>query len=179
MNRHDICCLTLKIESVYALYDIMSKGPVVHTSNPSLREPRGTMDACLPCFGSRRRDEDREPLLPSHHQVQRPAPTSHQPPSPDEPLNKLVDVLAALSAGKLPSQAQINTFLRRVLNSNILQESQYTQGRTTPHILHGNGPLSKRGRKVIQDLVEFIEAFLQFGMEKNGMFLLVIRETRR
>ncbi|KXN82253.1 hypothetical protein AN958_02803, partial [Leucoagaricus sp. SymC.cos] len=33
----------------------------------------------------------------------------------------------------------------------------------------GNGPLSKRGRKVIQDVVHVIEAVLQFGMEKNGV----------
>ncbi|KAF5351172.1 hypothetical protein D9756_008342 [Leucocoprinus leucothites] len=129
------------------------------------------MDACLSCFSSKRRDEDREPLLPKHQRHQRQVSQPNEPP-PDEPLSKLVDVLAALSAGKLPSQTQINDFLRRILRSNILRDSQDTQSRTTPDILRGNGPLSKRGRKVIQDVSHVIEALLQFGMEKNDDDLL-------
>jgi hypothetical protein len=128
------------------------------------------MDACLSCFSSKRHQDDREPLLPKHQQPHTPqsAEQAEQPPT-DEPLSKLADVLAALSAGKLPSQNQINNFLRRILNSNVLQETQDAQSRTTPEILRGNGPLSRRGRKVIQDVAHVIEAFLQFGMEKNGV----------
>lgn len=123
------------------------------------------MDACLSCFSSERDGDDREPLLPKQRQ-----PQLHKPsPPPDEPLSKLADVLAALSAGKLPSQTQINNFLQRVLQLNLLHDTQDARPRPTPDVLKGNGPLSKRGRKVIQDLEEVIQALLQFGTEKNGM----------
>ncbi|KAF9444373.1 hypothetical protein P691DRAFT_763456 [Macrolepiota fuliginosa MF-IS2] len=126
------------------------------------------MDACFSCFSrsGRGTQDDHETLLPKR----RAEPSLSEPP-PDESLHKLTDVLVALSAGKLPSQAQINHFLRRVLQLNLLQVGQAKEG-ITPDISRGNGPLSKKGRKVIHDLEEVMQAILRFGMEKNDDNLL-------
>lgn len=129
------------------------------------------LETCFSCFSSKREEgQDREHLLPKRTQHPRcELPES----SSDEPLAKFIDVLTALSIGKLPSQTQINHFLRQILHSNTLQASQTIQSQITPDkVSQGSGPLSQRGRKVIQDIIHVIEALLQFGMEKNGKGIL-------
>ncbi|KIJ34579.1 hypothetical protein M422DRAFT_51984 [Sphaerobolus stellatus SS14] len=79
-------------------------------------------------------------------------------PPPRNPLDKLADVIAALNTGKLPSQDQINMAFRKLLKSEMFDINK--RGR-------GYGPLSERGREVIGDLRELVEATLQFGLEKN------------
>ena len=127
------------------------------------------LDTCFSCFSSKR-EEDREHLLPKRTRH----PRCELPESPsDEPLTKLIDVLTALSIGKLPSQSQINHFLRQILHSNTFQASQTIQSQIAPdEVSQGRGPFSRRGKKVIQDVIHVIEALLQFGMEKNGKGIL-------
>lgn len=84
--------------------------------------------------------------------------------NPERPVvDKIVDVLAALNAGKLPTQDQISSFLQVLLKSELLREVQ-DKGKVVP----GYGPLSKEGRKVLADVRALVQAALQFGMEKNG-----------
>jgi len=128
-----------------------------------------TLDTCFSCFSSKH-EEDCEHLLPKRTQH----PRRELPESPsDESLAKLIDVLTALSIGKLPSQTQINHILRQILHSNTLQASQTIQSQIAPdEVSQGRGPFSRRGKKVIQDVIYVIEALLQFGMEKNGKGIL-------
>ncbi|KZT37835.1 hypothetical protein SISSUDRAFT_1120040 [Sistotremastrum suecicum HHB10207 ss-3] len=108
------------------------------------------MGICASCWGrrDRKQSKDYQPLLNGHETALQPPPNN---------LNKVVDILAALSTGKLPSQQQFNEIGRVLLNSNGLNEAQSG----------GYGPLSENGRKVVQDLKDVIQAALQVGMEKN------------
>ncbi|KAJ3514706.1 hypothetical protein NLJ89_g2228 [Agrocybe chaxingu] len=118
------------------------------------------MEYCLPCFGRGVREGEREPLLPKPGQRQR--ETVNGPLGVDHStVDKVVDALAALKEGKLPTQEQLNRFLQVLLKSEFLKEEL---GRFTT----GNGPTSRQGRKVLWDVREVVEAFLQFAMEKNA-----------
>ncbi|CAA7268403.1 unnamed protein product [Cyclocybe aegerita] len=118
------------------------------------------MEYCLPCFGRGARDGEREPLLPNPGQRQR--ETVNRPLGVDHSIvDKVVDALAALKEGKLPTQGQLNRFLQVLLKSEFLKEEL---GRFTT----GNGPTSRQGRKVVRDVKEVVEACLQFSMEKNA-----------
>lgn len=83
-------------------------------------------------------------------------------------LNKLVDAFAALSAGKLPTQDQISRILQKLLHSDLLNLDQSPEADSQPAFLSGTGPASRRGRKVLEDVRNLLQAGLQFGMEKNG-----------
>ncbi|KAF9564543.1 hypothetical protein CPC08DRAFT_705282 [Agrocybe pediades] len=133
------------------------------------------MDACFPCFGSRSkaRDSEREPLLPKHQPNTDSEPTTSAAPNgtraPQVPdagdssvINKVVEVLAALNAGKLPTQEQTTHLLQVLLGSELLKEDNST------NVVPGNGPTSRQGRKVLKDVRGLIQAMLQFGMEKNA-----------
>lgn len=118
------------------------------------------MGFCFSCC-RRSRPEDREPLLPRQ--------VTHEEPllSSRSQVDKLADVLAALQAGKLPSQDQTNAALRRSLRSDVLA----VEGSKTARVLGQGrqyGPLSERGQTIVKDVREVIEAVIQFGMEKNG-----------
>ena len=106
------------------------------------------MDYCLPCFG--------RPDPPQRTRQQ-------QQQQEQNGVNKLVAILTAVTAGRLPSQDQLSVFLRFILNSELLREGTRTD------VLSGNGPMSKQGRKVLSELRNIFQATLQFGMEKNGM----------
>lgn len=106
---------------------------------------------CLPCFG--------RPTPPQRTRQQQ------QQQQEQNGVNKLVAILTAFNAGKLPSQDQLSVFLRFILNSELLREDTGTD------VLPGNGPMSKQGRKALSELRNVIQATLQFGMEKNGMAL--------
>ena len=89
-------------------------------------------------------------------------------------VDKVVDVLAALNAGKLPTQDQISRFLHVLLKSELLKDVE-DKGKVIP----GYGPLSTQGRKVLADIRALVQAALQFGMEKNSAFrFLLVRSIR-
>lgn len=101
----------------------------------------------------RRKDSaEREPLLPKHRVEN--ASDAYTPSHAH--LTKAVDIIAALRAGKLPSQEQLNGILRTVLQQTALESGS------------ANGPLSEHGRQVVSDLRNLVDAFLALGLEKNG-----------
>lgn len=111
------------------------------------------MGFCLSCCRRRSKDRsEREPLLPKHDDIL---------PPPHNNFDKFADVLAAISAGKLPSQDQLNHALQQLLRSDLLDS------RTTAHAI-GYGPLSESGRKVVEDVREVVQAALEVGVQKNG-----------
>ena len=79
-------------------------------------------------------------------------------PEPTSRFQKVIDVLAALKANKLPSQDQINAFLQCLLRAEALDVGGVA----------GHGPVSDDVKKVVLDARELFEAVLQIGMEKNG-----------
>lgn len=106
------------------------------------------------CFSCCRRQTQKsyecEPLL---------GPQSDLLP-PTSNVQKAIDVLAALKAKKFPSQDQLNAFLQVILRSEVLNV----------HGISGYGPVSDDARKVVLDVRECIDALLQIGMEKNGVY---------
>jgi len=128
------------------------------------------MDYCLPCFGwSRSSDNEREHLLPKHGPPNSQQHTNGSSPTVAERplLDKIVDALAALNAGKLPTQEQFTRLFQQLLKSELLKDN-------AGKVVSGNGPMSKQGRKVIGDVRVLIHALLQFGMEKNGACYIYI-----
>ena len=75
------------------------------------------------------------------------------------PYEKIADALAALHAGKLPTQQQLDSALRKLLKSGILVAEAGRRG----------GALNETGAKVVRDTRELVEALLRFGLEKNGV----------
>ncbi|KAF8157043.1 hypothetical protein B0H34DRAFT_859634 [Crassisporium funariophilum] len=122
------------------------------------------MDYCLSCFGiSKPTDNERDPLLPKHTQRRdQRGRRGNDSQDVERPMvDKVVDVLAALNAGKLPSQAQFTHILQASLRSDLLTDDR---GKVVP----GNGPMSKQGRKVLGDVRDLVQALLRFGLEKNS-----------
>lgn len=153
---------------------------------------------CSPCFGifkKSKRDNDvdggeqdpgrgmgeREPLLHKDpHQSSNLGPHSrYMATAPDRATgntvfkgsggvsdafrNQLSDILLTLNAGKVPSQGQMSGVLRGVLNSGVLNAQVQSEWEPSE-----DG--SALCRKLIGDMQEVVEAFLDFGVEKNGMF---------
>ena len=109
------------------------------------------MGICSSCCRRRDKTGEREPLLSKGKQSALPPPRSD--------IERLADALGALQVGKLPSQAQIDTLLFRLLRSNIFD----FDGK-----IHGSGTISRHGRQVVQDVHDVLEALKQFGLDKNG-----------
>lgn len=86
-------------------------------------------------------------------------------------LGKVVDIVAALKAGKLPAQDQITRMLQVVLNSELLRDG-LEQGNILAQSRDGTGPTSARGLQVLQDLRAVVQAALEFSIEKNGAMYL-------
>jgi len=110
------------------------------------------MGACSSCCRSDESPE-REPLLP------KPGPRDR-----DETAvrytDKVADVVGALEAGRLPSQAQIDHVSRSLLDSDLLKvESSNT---------HLPSSLRKELVVILDDVNEVITAMLEVGSEKNG-----------
>lgn len=82
-------------------------------------------------------------------------------------LGKFVDIVAALKAGKLPSQQQTSRLLQVALKSDFLQHRD-SGNALDDNYLYGFGPTSKRGAKTLISLASMLQAALEFGMEKNG-----------
>lgn len=107
-------------------------------------------------------DDDHEPLL------SRSPPIHEEPYPPHSLIDKAADVAAALHVGKLPSQSQLNTALRKVLRSNVLIAANGRSARVLGQQQQYR-PLSDRGKKFLKDTRELIEGVIQFGLEKNGL----------
>lgn len=105
------------------------------------------MGLCLSCCHSRRRQQEpeREPLL--EQDTHRRSHTR---------VRKAADIFAAWQAGKLPSERQIDTILRKLLNSQLLTPSQDELK-----------VLGADGEKVLEDVRQVIRAVLQFGEVMN------------
>ncbi|KAH9019658.1 hypothetical protein EDB84DRAFT_1516681 [Lactarius hengduanensis] len=73
-------------------------------------------------------------------------------------MDKTTSVIAALRAGKQPSQSQTNTLIEKLLLSDLLQVEQTTGG---------GGELSQNGRKLARDLRGILEAYKTYGAHKN------------
>ncbi|CAL1703049.1 unnamed protein product [Somion occarium] len=73
-------------------------------------------------------------------------------------MDKSTSVLAALDAGKFPSQQQINSFIDWLLNSAL------TQIEPTPD----GGELSEQGKVLVQDVRHLLNAYKLLGDHKNG-----------
>jgi hypothetical protein len=109
------------------------------------------MGFCFSCCRRRRSTERQPPLSASDDDL---------PPSRSRAnVDKAVDILVALNAGKLPSQDQLSNFLQGVLKSDILRDSGL-----------GYGPLSANASKVLEASRELVESLLRFGLEKNCKF---------
>ena len=118
----------------------------------------------LPCFWNSSQPDEREPLLPKHaaHHNLRPNNCSSGPEERGT-VDKIVDILVAFNAGKLPSQAQLSRFLQILLSSELLRHDGSASKKTT-----SVGPMSKNGQKVLNDVRNLVQSMLQFGLEKNG-----------
>ena len=111
------------------------------------------MGICSSCCGRRHKepkhDPERQPLLRSESSALKDA---------SSPYEKVADVLAALQAGKLPTQQQLDGALRKLLKSGILDAEAGRKG----------GALDEAGAKIVSDTRELVEALIRFGLEKNG-----------
>lgn len=74
-------------------------------------------------------------------------------------MDKTTSVLAALDAGKLPDQNQINQSIDWVL-VNFIAELESGTG--------GDSELSKQGRVIAGGVREILRAYKQLGSNKNG-----------
>ena len=128
------------------------------------------MPSCYPCFARRRSaPSERAPLLPKYHPKTEPA--APQPPSVDPPrsaTDRILAVLAALSAGQLPDQAQVSRALQTLLDSDLFRAEE-GGGAAGPV----GGPASTAGRRVLDEARLVAQALLRVGTEKNGMSYFV------
>jgi hypothetical protein len=83
--------------------------------------------------------------------------------------DKVADVVGALEAGCLPSQAQIDHAFRSLLNSDLLKiESSAT---------HLPPSLTKELVVIVDDIKEIVAAVLEVGGEKNGSLALPLHSA--
>ncbi|KAI0291493.1 hypothetical protein B0F90DRAFT_1812128 [Multifurca ochricompacta] len=73
-------------------------------------------------------------------------------------MDKTTSVIAALRAGKQPSQSQTNAWIEKLLSSELIQVEQTT----------GGGELNENGKKLARDLRTVLETFKTYGSHKNG-----------
>ena len=113
------------------------------------------MGACSSCCRNDTSPE-REPLLP------KPGPRNRdETPDAQQYTDKVADVVGALEAGRLPSQAQIDHALRGLLNSDLLKVES---GNT-----HLPPSLAKELVVIVDDVKEVVAAMLEVGEEKNSL----------
>lgn len=75
-------------------------------------------------------------------------------------MDKFSSILAALDAGKLPSQQQVNAHIDWLLNSALTQVEPITEG----------GELSEEGKAIIGDIRELLIAYKVAGDHKNSKY---------
>lgn len=127
---------------------------VIIVTYPPPQSLPGMGACCSYCSSNRRpRNDEREPLLPRY------APKA----PPQTQFDKVADIIAAVSTGKLPSQAQINGALQLLLRSEFLR----TQAPVA------EGPLSARGRQILDDFRETVGAIQVLGAQKNGAIISI------
>jgi hypothetical protein len=80
-------------------------------------------------------------------------------------MDKATSVIAALTAGKQPSQSQTNDWIEKLLQSEFIQVEK------TDDV----GELSQNGEKLARDFRAILEAFKAYGSHKNGTTFLSIR----
>jgi hypothetical protein len=105
------------------------------------------MGSCFSCCRRRPETGEREPLLPKT--------TEYVPPK--AAWDNVADALGALSAGKMPTQRQLDAALNKLLSSDMLKV-----GATS------TGALSAHGKVLALDVREIVESVARIGMEKNG-----------
>ena len=74
-------------------------------------------------------------------------------------------MLAALSAGQLPDQAQVSRALQALLDSDLFRAEEDGGA--------AGEPASTAGRRVLGEARLLAQALLRFGTEKNGMSYFV------
>lgn len=119
------------------------------------------MGACSSCCRSDASPE-REPLLPKFE-------PQHRDEASARYTDKVADVVGALEAGRLPSQAQIDHAFRSLLNSDLLK----VEGGNT----HLPPSLAKELVAIVDDVKEVVVAMLEVGGEKNGSLNLPLRSA--
>ena len=76
-------------------------------------------------------------------------------------MDKTTSVVAALKAGKQPSQHQIDAWIDELLQSELLQVEETASA----------GELSQNGKKLARDLRGLLEAYKNYLSHKNGTIL--------
>lgn len=76
-------------------------------------------------------------------------------------MDKFTSVVAALKAGKQPSQLQSNAWVEKLLQSELIQVENTA----------GAGELSQNGKKLARDLRGILEAYKDYSSHKNGMII--------
>lgn len=109
------------------------------------------MGILLSCCRRQKDHSEREPLLPKDR-------FDSKPPRYNEVF---ADIVAAINAGKLPSQTQLDHAARIALNSDVLNVEDSS----------GPGTLSENWRQIVGDVREIIEAIVEIGLQKNGTFV--------
>ncbi len=78
-------------------------------------------------------------------------------------MDKTTSVVAALRAGKQPSQLQINAWIDKLLQSELIQVEKTSSA----------GELSQNGKKLAKDLRGLLQAYKNYLSHKNGMTLAI------
>jgi hypothetical protein len=73
-------------------------------------------------------------------------------------MDKTTSVIAALRAGKQPSQSQTDAWIEKLLQSELIQVE------TTDDV----GELSQNGKKLAKDLRVILQAYKDYASHKNG-----------
>jgi hypothetical protein len=84
-----------------------------------------------------------------------PKTTEYVPPK--AAWDKAADALGALSAGKMPTQQQIDAALGLLLGSDVLKVG-----------VTSTGVLSAHGKVLLLDVREIVQSMARIGMEKNS-----------
>ena len=135
----------------------------------------------LPCFWNSSQPDEREPLLQNTHAIHHHHSSHNHQHNVSESglglergtVDKIIDILVAFNAGKLPSQTQLSRFLRILLSSELLRQDGI--GNKTSSV----GPMSKDGRKVLNDVRNLVQSMLQFGLEKNGTKIILLQVVNK
>jgi hypothetical protein len=76
-------------------------------------------------------------------------------------MDKTTSVVAALKAGKQPSQHQIDAWIDKLLQSELIQVEETASA----------GELSQNGKKLARDLRGLLEAHKNYLSHKNGTII--------
>jgi hypothetical protein len=113
------------------------------------------------CCGKRAKSQETEPLLPQYYSDYTSDETIIPPQST---FNKVADVIAAVQAGKLPTQDQLNIILQHVITSQVFHLQDEPEFRSSTR-------LSERGRTLLSDVKEILQCLVELGLEKNSKFM--------